>query len=176
MKFYNLLTQAKEFLNHSMENNDRLEDVNVIDFGSKWMFDRMNEIIPNPSRKYDQNINYFGYGLLKYGLSISITILFLIYFYYINVFLLPLIKIVFYTIEVHFLFLFPILLDGKRNPIITSLRYTYRFGIIQLIANVIPIAIYMIFGLIHFKNPFRNWLIGCVAILIWYKDATRDWI
>lgn len=174
MKFYTLLRQANDFIKHSMNNNDRLSDVYAFDFGSKWMFDRMNEIIPNPSRYYDRNINYFGYGIFKYGLSIAISILFLIYFYHNNVFLLPLIVIVFYTIEVHFLFLFPILFDGKRNPLITSLRYTYQLGIIHLITNVIPIAIFMILGLFHFKNPFRNWLIGCVAILIWYKDEIRD--
>lgn len=174
MKFYTLLTQANDFLSKSLDKNNRLEDVNVSDFGSKWMFDRMNEIIPNQSRYYDRNINYFGYGILKYGLSISITILFLIYFYQINIYLLPLFVIVFYTIEVHFLFLFPILLDGKRNPIATSFRYAYQLGIFHLIANVIPIAIFMICGMFHFKNPLRFWLIGCIAILIWYRDAFRD--
>lgn len=174
MKFYELLTQAKKFIDLSIENNDWQQDFKVLDFGSKWMFDRMNEISPNHSRYYDPSINFFGYGVFKYGLSILVTVLFLLLITKINLFLLPSLVIIFYFVEVHFLFLFPILFDKKTNPIATSIKYTYQIGLIHLIVNVIPIALFMIWGLFHFKNPLRSWLVGCIAILIWYKDEIRD--
>jgi hypothetical protein len=174
MKFYQLLVAAEKLMVQYSTVNFKILDIRISDFGAKWMFDRLNEVSPDKSRIYDKSINFLGYGIFKYGLAIFISILYMLLCLKVNLYLLPILLLVFYCVEVHFLFLFPILFDSIKSPIFTSLKCTYILGLMTAIWNVIPIGIFMLFGLMNFKKPYRNWLIGCIAILIWYRDEIRD--
>ena len=96
------------------------------------------------------------------------------FFFSLNIFLTPLSIIVFYLFEVHFLFLFPLIIDKIDQPILTSIKQTYKVGIFNALVTVIPIACFMLKGLFNISKPFHNWHIGSLAILIWYQNEIRD--
>lgn len=116
---------------------------------------------------------YLLYGVIKYGLSslgILIALLLAIKIHFLLLFLaIPL----FYFIEVHFLFLFPLLIENHNKPMIKNLSLIYKIGVLNCAYQTFLIGVYMIQGLFSFKNPFKNWYIGCLAIVIWYKDEIR---
>ncbi|HEY0030629.1 MAG TPA: hypothetical protein VGC65_07720 [Bacteroidia bacterium] len=141
--------------------------------GAKWMYDQLNAQKHN-EKEFNIAINYTFYGLLKYGICLTAFFISAMFFLNWNVYLLPFSIIVFYFFEVQFLFLFPLLIDNVKHPLLTSIRQTYKTGIIRSMANVIPIACYMLIGLFNLHNPLRNWHIGSLAIIIWYQHEIRN--
>ncbi|BAV06906.1 hypothetical protein SAMN05421788_102459 [Filimonas lacunae] len=112
----------------------------------------------------------FGlYGVMKYGLSVAVFILALVIFYRIHFLLSPLAIVLFYVAEVHFLFLFPLLIDQAKYPLLASVRLTYKIGVIKAVTTVMPVAAFMLLGLFNREERLKNWFIGCLAILIWYE-------
>lgn len=141
--------------------------------GARWMYDRLNELDEKDTRPFDAGINYNFYGSLKYGICFSAFLLSIWWFSKHEPLLIPLSILLFYLFEVQFLFLFPLLLDNARKPLLRSLRETYKIGIPKCMFIVIPISFFMMIGLFQKKDIFRNWHIGCLAILIWYNNEIR---
>jgi hypothetical protein len=161
--------------------------------GAKWMHDRLQELEaadrqpadlqfadrqpanrqPADPHPFNPNINYSSFGLLKYGSCIAgfATSASVLPTY--GLLFTPLPIAVFYLIEIHTLFLFPLLIDQTPRPLLTSVKATYKIGIGRCFFTVIPIAAYMLLGLLRLSNPLRNWYIGCLAIIIWYKNEIR---
>jgi len=174
MKYQELLSQSR---NHLVKSSNCIHNeisINLFSIGAKWMFDKLNELDNKKSTKFDHSINYNLYGILKYGICFFALLISFFFFYKIHLFLTPLSVIVFYFFEVHFLFLFPLLIDKTKNPILMSIKQTYRIGIFQSIFTVIPIGFFMVFGLFKINNPFKNWYIGCLSIIIWYQNEVRN--
>ena len=138
-------------------------------FGAHWMCDRLNEI-RSQSIQCDPVIPFERYGWLKYGTSFFAFLLSLLFLYWVRPSLAPLSVLIFYLAEVHFLFLFPLLLDKSEHPVRQSIRETYKIGVWKALVTVLPIGGYMIIGLANVKNPLRNWYVGCMSILFWYHD------
>ncbi len=173
MKYQQLLSQSKKSLEVHPPNANEMVSIKLFELGAKWMFDKLNENKINKDVQFNCSINFSAYGLFKYGISFVAFFFSAFLFLRFNFLLLPLSIVIFYFAEVHFLFLFPILIDNIKNPIWTSIKQTYKTGIIKAMLTVIPIGLFMMFGIIKFKNPWRNWYIGCLAILIWYKNEVR---
>lgn len=174
MKYKQLIAQSKANLLLNPPNSNGVISLDVFRLGAKWMFDKLNEDTKEPQVQFNPSINYLGYGLLKYGISIVLFLFSAFVFYKVNLFFLPLSIILFYFSEIHFLFLFPLLIDRVENPILTSIKQTYKIGILTTLMNVIPIGLYMMLGLLNLKNPFRNWYIGCLSVIIWYRHEIRN--
>jgi len=174
MKYQNLISQSKINLEINPPNINGILSMNIFDEGAKWMFDKLNESKIDKELQFNQSVNFFAYGLLKYGISFFVFLFSAYLFLKVNLFLLPLSIIIFYLAEVHFLFLFPILIDNAENPIWTSIKQTYKTGILTTLTTVIPIGFFMVFGLLNFKDPFRNWYVGCLSIIIWYQNEIRN--
>ncbi len=172
MKYQQLLKQSKRILQENHLIIDGVISMNIFDIGAKWMFDKLHE--HKSELKFNQSINFTLYGLLKYGISFFAFLLSVFLFLKVNVLLLPLSIIIFYIAEVHFLFLFPILIDNIEKPIWTSIKQTYKTGMLITLLTVIPISFFMIYGLFNFKDPFRNWYVGCLSIIIWYQNEIRN--
>jgi hypothetical protein len=172
MKYHLLIAQSEANLNLNPIRIVGVISTDVFSLGAKWMFDRLNE--NEAEVKFDKSINFAAYGFLKYGVSFFVGSFAAFLLGNVNLFLLPLSIVAFYLAEVHFLFLFPILIDKVKSPIWTSIRQTYKMGLLTTLVTVIPIGFYMVFGLLNFKDPFRNWYVGCLAILYWYKDEIRN--
>lgn len=141
----------------------------VFTAGARWMHGQLP-----PKNAFSTTISYTLYGLVKYGISLLAFGASVLLFCRVNPLLAPLSIVVFYLVEVHFLFLFPLLLDGVKQPLLKSIQQTYRIGLLPAVATVMPIGFYMLAGLCHFKAPLRAWHIGCGAILIWYQHEVRD--
>lgn len=145
--------------------------VNVFESGAQWMFEQLNE---NSETRFNKSTPYSAYGFFKYSISLLAFLVSAFLLFSINIWLVPISIIVFYLVEIHFLFLFPLLIDNVKRPLLTSVRETYRMGVLTALFNVIPIGVYMMIGLFRFSDPFRNWHIGCLAILVWYNEEVRN--
>lgn len=174
MKYQYLISQSKENLEINPPHINGVVSTSIFGLGAKWMFDKLNENKTAKKMQFNPSVNFFAYGFLKYAISFFVFSFSAFLFFQVNLFLLPLSIITFYLAEVHFLFLFPILIDKVEKPIWTSIKQTYKTGLLTTLITVIPIGIYMVFGLLNFKNPFRNWYVGCLAILIWYQNEIRN--
>ena len=143
----------------------------LFSFGAQWMYHRLRELQPDRMHPFDPKINYNLYGATKYAICLAGPLLALVTQ---RAWSIPLGIVLFYLLEVHFLFLFPLLIDGEPRPLLASLRATYKIGVGKCLAMVIPIAGFMLFGLFRKKDRLRNWYVGCLAIIIWYNHEIRD--
>ncbi|QIL78292.1 MULTISPECIES: hypothetical protein [Hymenobacter] len=142
--------------------------------GARWMFSQLPVKEPTTAYRVDASPNFGWYGCFKYGLSLLAFAASGWALGHISLLLTPLAVLGFYVMEVHFLFLFPLLLDGAQNPLRTSMKATYRIGLLSALLGVLPIGGYMLSGLLNRQQPFRRWHIGCLAVLLWYQDEVRD--
>ena len=142
--------------------------------GARWMYDRLIELDGNTIPPFDPKINYTLYGYLKYAICLSGSLAALWWFSTYSPLLLPLSVIIFYILEIHFLFLFPLLLDHSKRPILRGARATFNIGLLKCLSIVIPISMFMLIGLFRKGDSVRNWYIGCLAILIWYNHEVRN--
>lgn len=174
MKYKKLLLRSKEYLNQNPQISEVRFSKNIFLSGAEWMCNRLNELDKCNIREFDTSINFHVYGIIKYGIFLTIFIVSAFFLLKVNPLLTPLSLIIFYFFEVHFLFLFPLILDKVKSPILCSIKHTYAMGILIALFNVIPIGFFMIVGLLNRKDPFLNWHIGCLAILFWYKDEVSN--
>jgi hypothetical protein len=173
MKALVLLKKATEKLekNANFVSTVRLE--NVFGDGANWMRFWMLELRPNARFIQISAWKFTGYGMLKYAISLLFFGTFALLFYQIQPFLAFFSVFSFYFVEVHFLFLFPLLIENKKNPICESIKMTYQIGLFNAIKTVMLIAFFMLIGLFNFKNPLKNWHIGCLAVVLWYEEITN---
>ncbi len=141
--------------------------------GGRWMQQKLCEL-RGTDAPAAQPIAFTAYGILKYGLSLAAFFAAAVALGTVSYWLAPLAVIVFYIVEAHFLFLFPLLMDNSPKPVWASIRLTYKVGLARAVVTVMPIGFFMVAGLLNFNNPFRCWHIGCMAVVIWYEDETRD--
>lgn len=118
--------------------------------------------------------NYRKAGLIKYGLSLLAAFLTALSVVSICPVTILLAIIVFYVVEVQFLFLFPLMADENATPYRSAIRISWSVGILRCVGNTIPIAVHMLVGLMNHKDPFRGWHTGCLAVLIWYLDIRKN--
>lgn len=116
---------------------------------------------------------YLRWGILKYSLACMSFPVSALVWGFPNVPFVVSSVLLFYLIEVHFLFLFPLMADGSKHLLVSSLRATYRVGVFRAVGTVIPLALHMLSGLLNFKQPLYNWYVCCMSIIIWYRDEVR---
>jgi hypothetical protein len=166
MNYKTLIQTAEEQISGTKEPSAFI----VCDFasGTRWLGNQMDSTDIQPGV-----IKYNLYGLIKYGLSAGAALTFLYYSGW-NLLLLPISFVIFYLVEVHFLFLFPLLLDGNKHPLRNSVKAVYKVGLWKALSMTVSIAVYMLSGLLQRRERLHNWYTGCLAILIWYKHDVRD--
>ncbi len=174
MMYWDLIIRSKEhFRQHPVYISTEF-NLSLFSTGAQWMFDRLKELGHNPKADFDYATNYNAYGWLKYAFCGSAFLVSAILLSRIHFLLTPVAVLVFYFFEIHFLFLFPLLIDQVERPIRASIRLTYRIGVLRAMLTVMPIAFYMLRGLFWQKRPFHHWHIGSMAILLWYTDEIRN--
>ena len=147
---------------------------NVFKHGAQWMADALAQLRGHPLPEIPEtNFGIYGYG--KYGIStLAMLLTAFIAIYFDQIYLIPLAVVTFYLVEIQFLFLFPVLVDRKKAPIRTSLRLTRQAGYLRTLCTVIPIATFMILGGLGRTTVKEAWLVGCMAILIWYEEVVNE--
>lgn len=173
MKYKILLKQSNAFLALHPGYIHEPVSRDIFTAGARWMHMQMNSMATTGT-VFNSSVKYGWYGYLKYSISIAVWLLSVVLLYRLSLFLTPLSVLFFYFAEVHFLFLFPLLIDGVRYPIWTSVKQTYRIGIVRVLLTVIPIAWYMLAGLFNKQKPFHNWHAGSFAVLVWYQHEVRN--
>lgn len=169
-----LIKQTEVYMTGAPSKIGRPCSLDVFQQGGEWMrvwLDRWDKNRPDANRAA---IDFNTYGFIKYLLCIGAMGISAYGLYYFHPYLLPLCILVFYVVEVHFLFLFPLLIDGVEHPLWQSILITHRIGLFRVLAKVIPIACFMLAGLLKLSDPLRNWHKGCLAILIWYQQDVRN--
>ncbi|MFM2224778.1 MAG: hypothetical protein RJA07_980 [Bacteroidota bacterium] len=174
MKCIKLLQAAKQQMMALNKNATHQFTIKNFEEGAFWMYEILKIISPNSQPIFIKSKKYEWYGRLKYGLSMAAFFVCFFIFTKLNFLLIPISFIVFYIVEIHFAFLFPLLIDGAKNPIQQSVYAVYKIGFIAVLVTVIGIAAYMLIGLFNFKQPLKNWYIGCLAILTWYNNDVRN--
>lgn len=167
MNFRELINRSISEFEKSPEEIQKPFSIHVFDSGAKWMYAKMRQGIGK--KEFNNQVNYNYYGFLKYGiclLGFGISIFLL---WEINWMLVPFSIFVFYVLEVHFLFLFPLLIDAAKKPLSASIRLTYKIGLLKCVFTVMAIGFFMVLGFLNIKHPLRNWYIGCLSIVIWYQ-------
>lgn len=173
MRYTELIKMSRVSFNEQPEGVVQKISFNIFTVGAVWMCNQLNKT-GNTRRKFNTSVNYTVYGLLKYGSCIILFLITAIFLAQLSILLIPLSVFVFYFVEVHFLFLFPLLIDGTKYPLKESIKQTYRLGLIKSMVTVFQISCYMLIGLLNPTNPTRNWYIGCLAIIIWYQNDVRN--
>lgn len=139
--------------------------------GGSWMAVELSRRLPRPSPLPQPD--YRREGIVKYGLSVLAAAFTLVLTVKLGYSALLLSVIGFYLVEVHFLFLFPLLAEGDKQAYLTSIRITHEIGVFHCLVNVIPIALTMSLGLLDREVPYRGWHVGCLAVVLWYVDYRK---
>lgn len=115
--------------------------------------------------------NFQLLGVLKYSAAITVAAGWVLASYLAGWLVLsPLALPIFYAVEVQYVFLFPIALDGHLKPFRTSRQWTKKAGgTLLAMKNVMPIAATMLGGGFVGRGFIRSWCLGCLAICIWYE-------
>lgn len=172
MSYQDLLARSKTHLSQFPLEQEYTLTPFVFTQGAKWMMQRLNEL-DGKQRNFHPRVPYELYGYLKYFLCLFFFILSGWFLWSAAIYLSLLAILVFYFLEVHFLFLFPLLIEGEEQPLAKSVQMTYKVGMFTAIKTVIPIGIFMVTGFLKWRNPLKHWYVGCLAVLIWYVDE-RD--
>ena len=147
--------------------------LHIFTTGARWMSAHLPPRAGWPAG-FDETIKFGQYGTLKYGSSLLALLVVAGGLAQRHLLLgLPLAGLAFYVVEVHFLFLFPLLLDRVAHPLRASVRATYRVGLLKALAWTLTIAAFMLAGLLRWRRPWRNWHIGCLALINWYRHEVR---
>jgi hypothetical protein len=173
MNYKKLITISETQFDNLPSQISNIASITLFTSGAKWMHKKLNDQESNTD-KFDDSINFEFYGLLKYAISLSAFIVSFLFLLKINIALLPLSIPIFYLFEIHFLFLFPLLLDRVKNPLWASIKQTYRAVFFKTLFVVMQIGFFMVSGLFDLKDPFRKWHIGCLAVIIWYQNEVRN--
>ncbi len=168
---YRYIHRSEVIILNNLQWTKPIPVLNMFSSGGFWMANRMG--INSVDDKVIRDFNV--YGIIKYGLSlIFATSAFLVTYSYNIPPAIILAILVFYLVEVHFLFLFPLIIDKVKAPLWSSVKMTYSVGLISCLMNTMAIAQYMLFGLLEPHYPYKKWYTGCLAIIFWYQDEVRN--
>lgn len=139
--------------------------------GAEWMRSVMEH--KRPSSISYTPASYNRWGFFKYGMAGVCALAYLIFVYLTRTWLLlPGFVLVFYAVEAQMVFLFPLLIDGCKNPLVESRRWTQRAGgTLPVMITVMQLAVVMLFGGFVGKGFIRSWALGCIAVVVWYEDV-----
>jgi len=112
--------------------------VTMFPLGARWMYDRLAELDEKNCQPFDGKINYNLYGSLKYGICLSGFVPVIGWFSKYGWPALPLSVLLFYILEIHFLFLFPLLIDHSKRPIRTGMCLAFKIGILRCLCRLSP--------------------------------------
>ena len=121
------------------------------------------------------NFHFNLFGFVKYGLASLGAIVFLASALCFNPWWILGVVPAFYAIEAQLVFLFPLALDGSKQPFLVARRWTKRAGgTLRVMGVVLPLAATMLFGGFLGRGFVRSWCLGCLAVCLWYEDLRKS--
>jgi hypothetical protein len=80
----------------------------------------------------------------------------------------------FYAVEARQVFAFPVAIDyGRRAPTASRVLHRRAGGTLTILTRVLPIAAFMLLGWLANGRPRRNFVVGCMAVVLWYESVRR---
>jgi len=80
----------------------------------------------------------------------------------------------FYAVEARGVFDFPAAIDyGPRSRLASKALFRRAGGTLTILSRVLPIAAFMLCGGIARARPRWSFVVGCLAILLWYESLRR---
>jgi predicted MPP superfamily phosphohydrolase len=138
--------------------------------GGEWMRLALSHLrgqnLPTPG------LNVNALGTIKYGLASGAALVVAAGAVLLHAWPLLLLCVpAFYAVEAQMVFLFPVALDGAARPFREARRWTAcAGGTLAVMAVVLPLAAFMLFGGFLGQGFVRSWCLGCLAVCIWYED------
>ncbi|MBR9859375.1 hypothetical protein GYB22_01210 [bacterium] len=175
MKFAQYFHEARSTLNTEYARTE--VSFSIFDKGGIWMQENLISLAPERFHKVENSVNFTRLGVLKYLFCLlpSLSLIPLLSYFQVHGSLIFIASCaLFYLIEAPMVFLFPLSIERNRPSWRVSATLTFNIGWLKVIFTVIPIAIFMVFGLLNFTKPLKNWHLGALVILIWYLDETSD--
>jgi hypothetical protein len=140
--------------------------------GGEWMRLALEHLRGGPVLRTGAKPSFHALGIVKYGLASAVALLVAAAAVVLHAWpLLVLCVPAFYAVEAQMVFLFPLALDGAARPFREARRWTVRAGgTLAVMAVVLPVAGFMLFGGFARQGFVRSWCVGCLAVCIWYED------
>ena len=80
----------------------------------------------------------------------------------------------FYAVEARHVFDFPIAIDyGRRAGPASRALHRRAGGTLTILTRVLPIAGFMLLGWLGNRRPRWNFVVGCMAVVLWYESVRR---
>lgn len=170
-----LLERADRFLDAHPDLAEAAKDCRGFGSGGAWMGHVLYRVRGREPRESDSDYAAASWGkyarsscgALIAGWSVAFVSAWLV---------VPVAILAFYAIEARDVFLVPSIVDfGRRasrarRALIRRALIRRAGGVPTIVCVVLPIAAVMIFGGLTRRGAFRSWLLGCVAVVLWYVD------
>ena len=136
--------------------------------GAEWMRLAMGELRGQP---LPDSCGAFSWlGCAKYTLASLAGLIAVGLGWYVHPALAILSIPAFYAVEVQWVFLFPVAIDGSQQPWRDSRSLMRRHaGTIAAMSLVLPFAWRMLTGGFFGRGFVRSWCTGCLAVVLWYE-------
>ena len=80
----------------------------------------------------------------------------------------------FYAVEARHVFDFPAAIDyGRRARTASRALHRRAGGSITILTRLLPIAAFMLFGWLANGRPRANFVLGCMAVILWYESLRK---
>ncbi|MCW0220680.1 MAG: metallophosphoesterase, partial [Prosthecobacter sp.] len=136
--------------------------------GADWMCLALEELRGHPLPKRTATFSWLGF--VKYSLASLAPLAVLVLAWFVHPALVILVIPAFYAVEVQWVFLFPVVLDGSQNPWTDSRNLMQRHaGTLAAMSLVLPFAWRMLSGGLLGHGFVRSWCTGCLAVVLWYE-------
>lgn len=168
MLWLQLINKSKDQLSA-----EAVYEVGGFTYGGFWMVDQLGALRQESPILKDQKHSFNKIGFLKYSACVLFGIIPMLVIG-LNLVSIVLFVLLFYIAEIHFLFLFPLVIEGVADPFKANYRLVKNIGFLRCLINIVPIACYMVIGLFNFRSPLYNWYVGCLSVLILYVEETKD--
>ncbi len=143
--------------------------------GAEWMRLAMAEIRGEPLPQMREGFAWLGCA--KYTLAGVAALSALVLSWYCHPLFMVLVVPAFYSVEVQWVFLFPVRLDGSPCPWTESRRLMRRqAGTLTAMSLVLPFAWRMLTGGFQGHGFVRSWCTGCLAVVLWYERSRHPLI
>ena len=156
---------------HGLQTASRTAGWGGFDGGAEWMRNAMGVV---RGTKPAGCARFARLGRGKYASACLAALIVLAVLWRMPALALPAAIVTFYAAEVRMLFVFPMALDGEKEPFLASHHLVSRTlppG--RAAARVMCIAVRMLFAGIAGGGFVRSWCLGCLAVVLWYEDARR---
>lgn len=141
--------------------------------GARWMAGALSILRADTAPPSPPDVGWQRLGVTKYALCLlAAAVATAAALPFVPLFAAVVGVLIFYVVEVQFVFAFPIALDSHARPLRKSASVLrHSTGTLRGVATVVPLATVMLFGGFVGRGFVRSWCVGCLGVLVWYEHV-----